>query len=226
MGATILYHDPPSLDPPRMGPPGMGPPGMGPPGMPPTRTSHSGGGREELWNMSTQQIRDFVQKKEAREAEVLEAKLKQAKLEMDTKMFEAESARIDYERVLGDSTQQPAPTPAPAPALARAPSPACCAPMTVPTPVPAHGLESVHPTDAKVSESGLTAREKGKGDRFPSMEAVEQATRRQVEEAKKATRDREAQARQDEEMSEQMASDLKQLLNVVLAPRPPALRGR
>eukprot|EP00976_Prorocentrum_cordatum_P081041 1184230-Prorocentrum_minimum.AAC.5 len=34
--------------------------------------------------------------KEAREAEVLEAKLKEAKLIMDTKMNEAESARLEY----------------------------------------------------------------------------------------------------------------------------------
>eukprot|EP00959_Pyramimonas_sp_CCMP1952_P092071 1927007-Pyramimonas_sp.AAC.1 len=90
----------------------MGPPGMGrPPGVPPTRASYSGGGGEEqLYSMSTQQIKDFLQKKEAREAEVQEEKLKEAKIRLDTKMSEVESARMDYERVLG--AQQPAPAPA------------------------------------------------------------------------------------------------------------------
>ena len=68
----------------------------------------------------------------------------------------------------------------------------------------------MHPTDAKASGSGWTTQEKGKGALFPSREAVEQATRLH-EEAEKATREREAQARRHEEMSKQMASDLQQL---------------
>ena len=190
-------YDPPSLA------PGMGPPGMGgSPEVPLTRASYSGGGGEEqLCNMSTQQIKDFLQKKEALEAEAQEAKLKEAKIRLDTKMSEAESARVDYERVLG--AQQPAP----APAMARVLSPIC---IPKPTPVLTHGFEPVHSTDAEASGSGRTAREKGKGAWFPSREAVEQATRRQ-EEAEKATREREAQARRHEEQSKQMASDLQQM---------------